>query len=137
MSKEYDEIKIKPAPSTSQEPKEANESKIQHVLLKRKYNINFDDKKYAVKTVETRFLETQQRPSKLRDLLKSIPVVGGFLVKIFTPEKGVYKKLQLQTGYSNEAKNKIHIDNKHAGKVSSKLKEGSAEQVDNEKSRSP
>ncbi|EAL58039.1 conserved hypothetical protein [Wolbachia endosymbiont of Drosophila ananassae] len=51
MSKEYDETKVKPAISTPQGPEGTNGSKAQSVLSnKRKPTINFDDKKYGVKT---------------------------------------------------------------------------------------
>ncbi|WP_088414464.1 hypothetical protein [Wolbachia endosymbiont of Wuchereria bancrofti] len=137
MSKKYDETKVKPAISTSQEPKRTNGSKVQSVLSKRRYDINFDDKKYAVKTVKTRFLETEQQSSKLRDLLESIPVIGRFLAKIFTSEKETYKKLQLQIDRSSKIRNESRIDDKYTEEISSKLKKSNIEQVDDKKSRSP
>lgn len=54
-------------------------------------------------------------------------------MKIFTPEKEEYKKLQSQIGLSNKAKNEIYIDNKRTEEVGSKLENGNIEQVDKEK----
>ncbi|QOD38668.1 hypothetical protein [Candidatus Wolbachia massiliensis] len=132
MSKEYDETKVKPVTSIPQGLKKINVSKVQNVLSRKEFKINFDDAKYAVKTVKTRFLETEQQPSKLRDLLKSIPVIGRLLAKIFTPEEAAYKKLQLQTDHSSEARNKTCINNKHTEEVGSRLKKSNVEQVDKE-----
>ncbi|MGL9717339.1 MAG: hypothetical protein ACR5K9_01310 [Wolbachia sp.] len=135
MSKEYDETKVKPTPSVSQEPEKTNGSKVHNILSKRKFEINFDDTKYAVKAIKTQFAKTEQRPSKLRDFLKSIPVIGRFLVRILMPEKETYKKLRPRIGHSSEANNKTSIDNKHTEEVGSELKKSKVEQVDNEKSR--
>ncbi|NUY39380.1 hypothetical protein GO684_01510 [Wolbachia endosymbiont of Litomosoides brasiliensis] len=137
MSEKYDETKVEPATFTSQEPKRINESKVQNILSKRRCDINFDDKKYAVKTVKTRFLETEQQSSKPRGLLESILAIGRFLAKIFIPEKETYNKLQLQTGRSSKIKDGSRIDDKHTEEISSKLKKSNIEQVDDKKSRSP
>jgi len=75
MSKEYDETKVKPAMSTPQGPEGTNGSKAQSVLSnKRKPTINFDDKKYGVKTskIDQQSLNKRQESSKLRDLLSAI-----------------------------------------------------------------
>ncbi|WP_341812511.1 hypothetical protein [Wolbachia endosymbiont (group A) of Conops quadrifasciatus] len=64
--------------------------------------------------------------------MKSIPIIGGLLVKIFTPEKEAYKKPQSQTYRSSEVKNKTCIDNKHTEEVRSRLKKSNVEQVDKE-----
>ncbi|MDM8335402.1 hypothetical protein [Wolbachia pipientis] len=122
MSKEYDETKVKPAISAPHEPKKTDGLKVQNVLLRREFKINFDDAKYAVKVIKTQPAKTGQRPSKLRNFLKSIPVIGGFLVRVFTPKREAYKKLQSQAGYSSEAKNKAHINNKHTEEIDSRLK---------------
>ncbi|QKX02661.1 hypothetical protein GOY07_00060 [Wolbachia endosymbiont of Litomosoides sigmodontis] len=137
MSDKYDETKVKPTTSTSQDEKRINESKVQNILSKRRYDINFDDKKYAVKTVKTRFSEIEQQPSKSRGLLESILVIGRFLAKIFTSEKETYNKLQLQIGRSSKTKEESHIDDKHTEEISSKLKKSNIEQVDDKKSRNP
>ncbi|MGL9732481.1 MAG: hypothetical protein ACR5KW_00300 [Wolbachia sp.] len=84
MSKKYDETKVKSAISISSGFDGINESKIQ--VIRKKFP-NFNDKRYSVKTVKTLFLETGQQSLKLRNFLKSIPIIGRFLAKIFTPEK--------------------------------------------------
>ncbi len=142
MSKEYDETKVKPAMSTPQGPEGTNGSKAQNVLSKkRKPVINFDDKKYGVKTSKI----DQQSPnkaSKLRNFLRSTPIIGRFLARIFTPEKveivsnpimEAYEKSQ--AGYSSKIKDETSIDDEHAKEVDSKLEKGNVEQVDNKKSR--
>ncbi|WCR58022.1 hypothetical protein [Wolbachia endosymbiont of Ctenocephalides felis wCfeJ] len=132
MSKEYNETKLKPAPSISQESEKINGSRVQNILSQKKYKINFDDKKYAVKVIKTQFAKAEQRPSKLRDFLKSIPMIGGLLARIFAPEEETYKKLRLQAGHPSEAKSKTCIDNKHTEEVGSRLKKSNVEQVDKE-----
>ncbi|WP_341818309.1 hypothetical protein [Wolbachia endosymbiont (group B) of Ennomos erosarius] len=145
MSKEYDETKVKPAMSTPQEPERTNGLKAQNVLSKkRKPAINFDDKKYGVKNlkIDQQFLNKRQEPSKLRDFLRSIPIIGRFLARIFTPEKieiisnpimEAYEKSQ--AGHSSKIKDETSIDDEHAKEVDSKLEKGNVERVDNKKSR--
>ncbi|QKX01515.1 hypothetical protein GOY13_00845 [Wolbachia endosymbiont of Cruorifilaria tuberocauda] len=132
MSNEYNQSKVKPVPDMTQETEKIENLRVQNVLLQKKYKINFDDKKYAVKIIKTQFAKTEQHPSKARDFLKSIPVIGGLLAKIFTSEKGIHKKLRLQTIRSRETKNEDHINDKHIEKVCSKLKRSNIEQVDKE-----
>ncbi|NUX00931.1 hypothetical protein GO685_00050 [Wolbachia endosymbiont of Madathamugadia hiepei] len=145
MSKKYDETKVKPATSTPPGPKGTNESKIQ---VKRRKFPNFNDERYSVKTVKTRFLETGQQPSKLRNFLKSIPIIGRFLAKVFTPEKieiisnpicenreayEAYKRSRNK--YHSKAKDEaktICTGGKHEKVISSKVKQGSVEQVEHE-----
>ncbi|MGL9759522.1 MAG: hypothetical protein ACR5LA_12660 [Wolbachia sp.] len=82
-----DETKVKTVMSTSQGPEE---SKAQSSLLeKRRPTINFDDKKYGVKTpkIDQQPLNKRQESSKPRDFLRSIPIIGGFLTRIFAPAK--------------------------------------------------
>lgn len=149
MNKEYDETKVKPAISRPQEPEKTNGSKGQSVLSKkRKPAINFDDKKYGVKTpkIDQQFSNKGQESSKLRDFLRSIPIIGRFLARIFTPEKieiisnPIYDNMEahekLQSGHSSKIEDRTSIDDKHA-KVDSKLENGNVKQVDNEKSRNP
>ncbi|WP_065106840.1 hypothetical protein [Wolbachia endosymbiont of Nomada ferruginata] len=148
MSKEYDETKVKPAISTPQGPEGTNGSKAQSVLSnKRKPTINFDDKKYGVKTskIDQQSLNKRQESSKLRDLLRSIPIIRRFLARIFTPEKieiisnpiydnmKAYKKSQ--EDYPSKIKDETSIDDEHTKEVDSKLEKGNVEQVDNKKSR--
>ncbi len=90
MGKEYDETRVKPTMSTPQEPERASGLEAQNILSKkRKPVINFDDKKYGVKNlkIDQQFLNKRQESSKLRDFLRSMPIVGKFLAKIFAPEK--------------------------------------------------
>ncbi|MCV3769178.1 MAG: hypothetical protein K0T53_00360 [Wolbachia pipientis] len=89
MSKEYNETKIKTTLSMPQENKKTNELKIQNILSQKKYKINFDDRKYAVKIIKTQFAKTEQKkPSKTKkSFLKSIPIIGELLAKIFTSER--------------------------------------------------
>lgn len=143
MSKKYDETKVKPATSTPQGPKGINESRIQ--VTRRKFP-NFNDERYSVKTVKTRFLETGQQPSKLRNFLKSIPIVGKFLAKVFAPEKieiisnPIYESREAYEAYKRsrnkyygEAKGEAKIictDGKHEKVISSKVKQGSVESIE-------
>ncbi|MDR1139902.1 MAG: hypothetical protein LBJ80_05065 [Rickettsiales bacterium] len=145
MSKKYDETKVKPATSTPPGPKGTNESRIQ--VTRRKFP-NFNDERYSVKTVKTRFLETGQQPSKLRNFLKSIPIVGKFLAKVFTPEKieiisnPIYENREAYKAYKrsrnkyySEAKDEAEVvctDGKDKKGISSKVKQGSVEQVEHE-----
>ncbi|WP_353280830.1 hypothetical protein [Wolbachia endosymbiont (group B) of Cyclophora punctaria] len=136
MSKKHDDTKVKPAVSEFQKPEKVNRLEIQNVLSKKsKTAINFDDKKYGVKIskIDQHLSNKKQESFGLRDFLSSIPIMGRFLVKIFTPEKEEYKKLQSQIGLSNKAKNEIYIDNKRTEEVGSKLENGNIEQVDKEK----
>lgn len=136
MSKKHDDTKVKSVVSAFQKPEKVNRLEIQDVLSKKsKPAINFDDKKYGVKIPKTdQYLSNKkQEPFRLKDFLSSIPIIGRFLVKIFTPEKEEYKKLQSQIGLSNKAKNEIYIDNKRTEEVGSKLENGNIEQVDEEK----
>ncbi|MDX5462049.1 hypothetical protein [Wolbachia endosymbiont of Oedothorax gibbosus] len=145
MNKEYDETKVKPAMSTPQEPERTNGLKAQNVLSKkRKPAINFDDKKYGVKNlkIDQQFLNKRQESSKLRDFLRSIPIIGRFLARIFTPKKvevvsnpimEAYEKLQ--AGHSCKIKDETSVDDEYAKEVDSKLEKGNVEQVDNKKSR--
>lgn len=141
MNKEYNETKVKPAMSTPQEPERTNGLKAQNVLSKkRKPAINFDDKKYGVKNLNKR-----QESSKLRDFLRSIPIIGRFLARIFTPEKieiisnPIYDNMEAyeksQAGHSSKIKDETSVDDEHAKEVDSKLEKGNVEQVDNKKSR--
>uniref|UniRef100_A0A8D8HAZ4 (northern house mosquito) hypothetical protein n=1 Tax=Culex pipiens TaxID=7175 RepID=A0A8D8HAZ4_CULPI len=135
MSKKHDDTKVKPAVSAFQKPEKVNRLEIQNVLSKKsKPAINFDDKKYGVKIskIDQHLSNKKQESFGLRDFLSSIPIIGRFLVKIFTPEKEEYKKLQSQIGLS-KAKNEIYIDNKRTEEVGSKLENGNIEQVDKEK----
>ncbi|MDR2548289.1 MAG: hypothetical protein LBC34_02185 [Rickettsiales bacterium] len=148
MSKKYDETKVKPATSTPQGPKGTNESRIQ--VTRRKFP-NFNDERYSVKTVKTRFLETGQQPSKLRNFLKLIPIIGKSLAKVFTPEKieiisnPIYESREAYEAYKrsrnkyySEAKGEakiIRTGGKHEKGISSKVKQGSVERVEHEKSR--
>ncbi|MDG7055744.1 MAG: hypothetical protein LJD31_04430 [Wolbachia endosymbiont of Menacanthus eurysternus] len=145
MSKKYDETKVKPTTSTPPGPKGTNESRIQ--VARRKFP-NFNDERYSVKTVKTRFLETGQQPLKLRNFLKSIPIVGKFLAKVFTPEKietisnPIYESKEAyeahkrsRNKYYSEAEDEakiIRTDGKHEKGISSKVKQGSVEQVEHE-----
>lgn len=148
MSKEYDETKVKPAMYTPQEPERTNGLKAQNVLSKkRKPAINFDDKKYGVKNlkIDQQFLNKRQEPSKLRDFLRSIPIIGRFLARIFTPKKieiisnPIYDNMEAyeksQAGHSSKIKDETSIDDEYAKEVDSKLEKGNVEQVDNKKSR--
>jgi|GEM_PF-5323296 len=150
MSKEYDETKVKPAMSTPQEPERTNRLKAQNVLSKkRKPAINFDDKKYGVKNlkIDQQFLNKRQESSKLRDFLRSIPIIGRFLARIFTPEKieiisnPIYDNMEAyeksQAGHSSKIKDEISVDDEYAKEVDSKLEKGNVEQVDNKQSRDP
>lgn len=150
MSKEYDETKVKPAMSTPQEPERTNGLKAQNVLSKkRKPVINFDDKKYGVKNlkIDQQFLNKRQESSKLRDFLRSIPIIGRFLARIFTSEKieiisnPIYDNIEAyeksQAGHSSKIKDEISVDDAHAKEVDSKLEKGNVEQVDNKQSRDP
>ncbi|WP_250295415.1 RasGAP domain-containing protein [Wolbachia endosymbiont of Oedothorax gibbosus] len=142
MSKEYDETKVKPAISTLQEPEKANRSKAQTGTA-----INFDDKKYGVKTpkIDQQFLNKRQESSKLRDFLRSIPIIGEFLARIFTPKKieiisnPIYDNMEahekLQSSHSSKIEDKTSIDDEHTKEVDSKFEKGNVEQVDNKKSR--
>ncbi|NSM56482.1 hypothetical protein HET73_02750 [Wolbachia endosymbiont of Atemnus politus] len=134
MSKEYDETKVKPAPSISQEPEKISGSKVQNVLSKREFKINFDDAKYAVKTVKTQFAQTEQQPSKLRDFLKSIPIIGRFLVRVFIPEKEAHKKSQAVC--SSKTRHETSVDDEYTQKVGSRLEKSNVEQVDDKKGHS-
>ncbi|QKX00833.1 hypothetical protein GOY14_00415 [Wolbachia endosymbiont of Dipetalonema caudispina] len=88
MSKEYNETKIKTTLSMPRENKKTNELKVQNILSQKKYKINFDDRKYAVKIIKTQFAKTEQKPSKTKkSFLKSIPIIGELLAKIFTSER--------------------------------------------------
>ncbi|MGL9760999.1 MAG: hypothetical protein ACR5LB_02075 [Wolbachia sp.] len=145
MSKKYDETKVKPATSTPPGLKGTNESKIQ--VTRRKFP-NFNDERYSVKTVKTRFLETGQQPSKLRNFLKSILIIGRFLAKVFTPEKigtisnPIYENREAyeaykrsQNKYYSEAEDEaktICMGGKHDKVISSKVKQGSVEQMEHE-----
>ncbi|XCA33535.1 MAG: hypothetical protein ABS808_01585 [Wolbachia endosymbiont of Polyergus mexicanus] len=150
MSKEYNETKVKPAMSTPQEPERTNGLKAQNVLSKkRKPVINFDDKKYGVKNlkIDQQFLNKRQESSKLRDFLRSIPIIGRFLARIFTPEKieiisnPIYDNMEahekLQAGHSSKIKDETSVDDEHTKEVDSKLEKGNVEQVDNKQSRDP
>jgi len=150
MSKEYDETKVKPAMSTPQEPERTNGLKAQNVLSKkRKPVINFDDKKYGVKNlkIDQQFLNKRQESSKLRDFLRSIPIIGRFLARIFTPEKieiisnPIYDNMEAyeksQAGHSSKIKDETSVDDEHTKEVDSKLEKGNVEQVDNKQSRYP
>ncbi|UPA55131.1 hypothetical protein MWH06_00125 [Wolbachia pipientis] len=150
MSKEYDETKVKPAMSTPQEPERTNGLKAQNVLSKkRKPVINFDDKKYGVKNlkIDQQFLNKRQESSKLRDFLRSIPIIGRFLARIFTPEKieiisnPIYDNMEAyeksQAGHSSKIKDETSVDDEHTKEVDSKLEKGNVEQVDNKQSRDP
>lgn len=146
MNKEYNETKVKPAMSTPQEPERTNGLKAQNVLSKkRKPAINFDDKKYGVRNlkIDQQFLNKRQESSKLR-ILRSIPIIGRFLARIFTPEKieiisnPIYDNMEAyeksQAGHSSKIKDETSVDDEQA-KIDSKLKKGNVEQVDNKKSR--
>lgn len=135
MNKEYDDTKVKPAVSTPQKPEKINRSEAQNVLSKkRKSAINFDDKKYGVKiSIDQHPSNKKQEFFELRGFLSSIPIIGSFLVKIFTPEEEIHKKLQSQVDYSSKAKDETYIDNKHTEEVGSKLENGNVEKVDKEK----
>ncbi|OCA06827.1 hypothetical protein [Wolbachia endosymbiont of Trichogramma pretiosum] len=136
MSKKHYDTKVKPIVSEFQKPEKVNRLEIQNVLSKKnKPAINFDDKKYGVKIskIDQYLSNKKQESFGLRAFLSSIPVIGRFLVKIFTPEKGGYKKLQSQIGLSNKAKNEIYVDNRRTEEVGSKLENGNIEQVDKEK----
>jgi len=150
MSKGYDETKVKPAMSTPQEPERTNGLKAQNVLSKkRKPVINFDDKKYGVKNlkIDQQFLNKRQESSKLRDFLRSIPIIGRFLARIFTPEKieiisnPIYDNMEAyeksQAGHSSKIKDETSVDDEHTKEVDSKLEKGNVEQVDNKQSRDP
>ncbi len=150
MSKEYDETKVKPAMSTPQEPERTNGLKAQNVLSKKiKPVINFDDKKYGVKNlkIDQQFLNKRQESSKLRDFLRSIPIIGRFLARIFTPEKieiisnPIYDNMEAyeksQAGHSSKIKDETSVDDEHTKEVDSKLEKGNVEQVDNKQSRDP
>lgn len=135
MSKKHDDTKVKPAVSAFQKPEKINRLEIQNVLSKKsKPAINFDDKKYGVKIskIDQHLSNKKQESFGLRDFLSSIPIIGRFLVKIFTPEKEEYKKLQSQIGDSSKAKDEACVDNKYTEEVSSKLKKSNVEQVDKE-----
>lgn len=97
----------------------------------------------------------EQRPLRIRirEFLRSIPIIGRFLANIFTPEKieiisnpiytsqGVGDKESQQDKtivHSDKAKDDITItkkDNKDVREVSSEVKEGSITKVDSEKDR--
>ncbi|RDD34519.1 hypothetical protein Wcon_01388 [Wolbachia endosymbiont of Cylisticus convexus] len=135
MNKEYSDTKVKPSVSTFQKPEEVNRSEAQNVLSKKsKPAINFDDKKYGVKIpkIDQHSSNKKQEPFGLRVFFKSIPIIGEFLAKIFTPEKEAYKKPQSQVGDSSKAKDEACVDNKYTEEVSSKLKKSNVEQVDKE-----
>ncbi|QKX02555.1 hypothetical protein [Wolbachia endosymbiont of Dirofilaria (Dirofilaria) immitis] len=130
MNKENNEI-VKPTSSTPQETEKINEPRVQNVLSQKKYKINFDDRKYAVKIIKTQFTKIEQQPLKPKGFLKSIPVIGKLLAKIFTSEGETYK-LRLQTDHFSKAKNETCINNKYTEGVGSKLKKSNVEQVDKE-----
>jgi hypothetical protein len=92
--------------------------------------------------------------SKLRNFLKSIPIIGKFLAKTFTSEKieiisnPIYESKEAYEAYEesqnkfvvhyNKAKDEakiIRTDGKHEKVISSKVKQGSVERVKHEKSR--
>ncbi|MCA4775068.1 hypothetical protein IHO40_02980 [Wolbachia endosymbiont of Mansonella ozzardi] len=91
----------------------------------------------------------EHKYSKLRNFLKSIPVIGKFLAKVFTPEKieiisnPIYESREAyetykrsRNKYYSEAKDKaktICMDGKHEKGVSSKVKQGSVESIEHKK----
>jgi hypothetical protein len=94
--------------------------------------------------------------SKLRNFLKSIPIIGKFLAKVFTPEKieiisnPIYDNRKAYEAYEksrnkfvvhyNKAKDEakiIRTDGKHEKGISSELEQGSVKQVGHGKHKKP
>lgn len=73
-------------------PQEAGENNVKSVTYKSQGHVkfpNFNDKRYGIKSprIEQPFPQKEQEPSKPSGLLKSIPIIGGFLANLVPKTK--------------------------------------------------
>ncbi|WP_341807824.1 hypothetical protein [Wolbachia endosymbiont (group E) of Neria commutata] len=105
-------------------PQETGENNVKSATYKPQKDIkfpNFNDKRYGIKSprIEQPFPQKEQEPSKPSGLLKSIPIIGGFLANLVP-----------KTKKGGPEMTKTYDKTK---KIGSEFKEGNVEQVSDKK----
>ncbi|APR99191.2 hypothetical protein [Wolbachia endosymbiont of Folsomia candida] len=142
MTTEYEDTKVK---STSQKTGENNVKPPIHNPKKPLRPI-FDDEKYGIKSprIEQHSQQREQGHLKSRSLLKSIPIIGGFLARAFTSKKieiisnPIYDNMETYKESQSERASKVKDVAKttKTDAIGSKLEEGSVEKASNKKDHS-
>jgi hypothetical protein len=104
----------------------------------------FNDNKYGTNTLKTdqQSQKNEQKSSKLRGLLKSIPIIGESLARTFTPKKieiisnPIYNNMEEdKKSQDKSADHSSAIKDEEAVSSEVETSEDKIERVDNKKSR--